>query len=290
MSNHFELDRDQKRHLRFEALRGLGDGRPTARLCGMNLYLHGIGDAADATQPDPDRRRAPDEPGAHADVVVTNPPFGKKSSITIVNEEGEPTARTSPIVRHDFWTTTNKQLNFVQHVKSLLRSTAAPPSSCRTTSSSRAAPARPCAGTCSQECEVHTLLRLPTGIFYAQGVKANVLFFDRKPARRRPVDEDALGLRPPHQQALHAQDQAALRAGRPRRLRRLLPPRRPAERVGGRAASSRSPTTSSLRAIRQTFRSLAGWRCLSWRPVGLRGGCGFCWPAERVVLLAEGRL
>ncbi len=38
------------------------------------------------------------------------------------------------------------------------------------------------------ECDVHTLLRLPTGIFYAQGVKANVLFFDRKPAQRDAVD------------------------------------------------------------------------------------------------------
>jgi type I restriction enzyme M protein len=40
-----------------------------------------------------------------------------------------------------------------------------------------------------QECDVHTLLRLPTGIFYAQGVKANVLFFDRKPASERPWTE-----------------------------------------------------------------------------------------------------
>ena len=59
------------------------------------------------------------------------------------------------------------------------------------------------------ECDVHTLLRLPTGIFYAQGVKANVLFFDRKPGAREAVDEEALGLRPAHQQALHAEDRAA---------------------------------------------------------------------------------
>jgi type I restriction enzyme M protein len=37
-----------------------------------------------------------------------------------------------------------------------------------------------------QECDLHTILRLPTGIFYAQGVKANVLFFDRKPAASGP--------------------------------------------------------------------------------------------------------
>ena len=39
------------------------------------------------------------------------------------------------------------------------------------------------------ECDVHTLLRLPTGVFYAQGVKANVLFFDRKPASETPWTE-----------------------------------------------------------------------------------------------------
>ncbi len=85
------------------------------------------------------------------------------------------------------------------------------------------------------ECDVHTLLRLPTGIFYAQGVKANVLFFDRKPASATAVDEDALGLRPADQHALHAQDQPA-EAGRPRRVRRLLPRRR--------TATSAQPTWS----------------------------------------------
>ena len=55
------------------------------------------------------------------------------------------------------------------------------------------------------ECDVHTLLRLPTGIFYAQGVKANVLFFDRKPAAETAWTRDALDLRPAHQHALHAE-------------------------------------------------------------------------------------
>ena len=65
------------------------------------------------------------------------------------------------------------------------------------------------------ECDLHTILRLPTGIFYAQGVKANVLFFDRKPAAERPVDERAVGLRPAHQHALHAEDRTRC-AARPR--------------------------------------------------------------------------
>ena len=124
LKSHFELDRDQKRHLRFEALRGVEPVPNVARLCGMNLCLHGIG-------PDGGDRHAPpirtddalrDAPGAHADVVVTNPPFGKKSSITIVNEEGDTDRQSLTYNRPDFWTTTsNKQLNFVQHVKSLLK-------------------------------------------------------------------------------------------------------------------------------------------------------------------------
>ena len=159
-----------------------------SRLCAMNLFLHGVG-------PDDDSREPPirtddalrDEPADHFDVVVTNPPFGKKSSITVVNEEGETDRETLTYNRPDFWTTTsNKQLNFVQHVKSLLKI------------HGRAAVVVPDnvlfeggAGETVRkkllhECDVHTLLRLPTGIFYAQGVKANVVFFDRKPGAKEP--------------------------------------------------------------------------------------------------------
>jgi len=121
------------------------------------------------------------------DMVLTNPPFGKKSSITIINEEGEESRETLTVFRDDFWaTTSNKQLNFVQHVVSLLKM------------NGRAAVVVPDnvlfeggAGETIRRklldsCDVHTLLRLPTGVFYAQGVKANVLFFDRKPASETP--------------------------------------------------------------------------------------------------------
>ena len=118
-----DLDRDQKRHLRYEALRGVELVANVARLCGMNLYLHGIGpDGADRREPPittDDASR--DMPRASADIVITNPPFGKKSSITVVNAEGETRRQSLTYNRPDFWTTTsNKQLNFVQHVKSLL--------------------------------------------------------------------------------------------------------------------------------------------------------------------------
>ena len=94
---------------------------------------------------------------------------------------------TLTIVRDDFWaTTSNKQLNFVQHVRSILKI------------DGRAAVVVPDnvlfeggAGELIRrrllhDCDVHTLLRLPTGIFYAQGVKANVLFFDRRVASEKP--------------------------------------------------------------------------------------------------------
>jgi len=118
---------------------------------------------------------------------MTNPPFGKKSSVTVVSEEGDTDRQSLTYNRPDFWTTTsNKQLNFVQHVRSLLKVTG------------RAAVVVPDnvlfeggAGEVVRrklmhECDLHTILRLPTGIFYAQGVKANVIFFDRKPASETP--------------------------------------------------------------------------------------------------------
>ena len=89
----------------------------------MNLFLHGIGPDDDTREPPiatGDSLRA--EPSEHYQVVVTNPPFGKKSSITVVDAEGEAGKETVIYNRPDFWTTTsNKQLNFVQHVRSLLK-------------------------------------------------------------------------------------------------------------------------------------------------------------------------
>jgi type I restriction enzyme M protein len=119
--------------------------------------------------------------------VLTNPPFGRKSSVLTITEEGEQERETLTVVRDDFWaSTSNKQLNFVQHIKTLLKT------------NGRAAVVLPDnvlfeggAGETIrrrllQECDVHTLLRLPTGLFYAQGVKANVLFLDKKPASETP--------------------------------------------------------------------------------------------------------
>jgi type I restriction enzyme M protein len=120
-------------------------------------------------------------------MVLTNPPFGKKSSIAIVGEDGDIEKEDLAYERHDFWTTTkNKQLNFVQHVKSLLkvhgRAAVVVPDNVLFEGGAGEKVRRELL----KECDVHTLLRLPTGIFYAQGVKANVLFFDRKPGANDP--------------------------------------------------------------------------------------------------------
>jgi type I restriction enzyme M protein len=189
ITKHLDLDRDQKRHLHFEALRGIELVPNVARLCAMNLYLHGIGPSATDDHEPPIRTddALRGEPRWHAEVVITNPPFGKKSSITIVNEEGETDRQSLTYNRPDFWTTTsNKQLNFVQHVKSLLavhgRAAVVVPDNVLFEGGAGETVRR----NLLKECDVHTLLRLPTGIFYAQGVKANVLFFDRRPGANEP--------------------------------------------------------------------------------------------------------
>ena len=205
VARHKELDRDAKRHLKYHALRGVDIVESVTRLCAMNLYLHGIGPDDDEIEPPlttDDALR--NEPSHHYHVVMTNPPFGKKSSITVVNEEGDEDRQGLTYNRADFWTTTsNKQLNFLQHVKSLLkmhgRAAIVVPDNVLFEGGAGETVRRKLL----QECEVHTLLRLPTGIFYAQGVKANVLVLRSQACKRDAVDEDLMGVRLPHQQTLH---------------------------------------------------------------------------------------
>jgi len=152
----------------------------TARLCAMNLLLHGIGGDECPVKVGDSLNAKPSET---YDIVMTNPPFGKKSSVTVINEEGEQSKESLVVVRDDFWaSTSNKQLNFLQHVKSLLnihgRAAIVVPDNVLFEGGAGETVRRKLL----HECDVHTLLRLPTGVFYAQGVKANVLFFDRKPA------------------------------------------------------------------------------------------------------------
>jgi type I restriction enzyme M protein len=179
------LDLDQKRHLRDGFVRGWELVPNTARLGIMNLYLHGMGGDRSPITSGIDSLAS--DPGERFSMVLTNPPFGKKSSIAIVTEEGDLEKEDVAYERQDFWTATkNKQLNFLQHVKTLLkingRCAIVVPDNVLFEGGAGEVVRRKLLET----CDVHTLLRLPTGIFYAQGVKANVLFFDNKPAREEP--------------------------------------------------------------------------------------------------------
>ena len=124
-------------------------------------------------------------------MVLTNPPFGKKSSFTIIGADGKNRTDRISYEREDFWaTTSNKQLNFVQHVYSMLkengRAAVVVPDNVLFESGAGEKIRR----ALLQQCDVHTLLRLPTGIWYSPGVKANVLFFDKKPLAKTPATKE----------------------------------------------------------------------------------------------------
>jgi type I restriction enzyme M protein len=178
----FQLDREQRAFLKNSTFRGWEIVKNTYRLCLMNLFLHNIGDI-DGEAPITRNDALLADPGERFDYVLTNPPFGKKSSMTFTNDEGEQETEDLVYNRQDFWATgTNKQLNFVQHIRTLLKA------------NGKAAVVVPdnvlfeggAGETVRQKLlgatDLHTILRLPTGIFYKPGVKANVIFFDNRPA------------------------------------------------------------------------------------------------------------
>ena len=160
-------DREKLSFLRNEALHGNDITSEVVTLASMNLYLHGIGTenspiiCCDSLEKSPEKL---------VDVVLANPPFGTR-----------PSGSTNiSAMRDDLYvTTSNNQLNFMQHIMLLLKS------------GGRAAVVLPDnvlfeggAGESIRkklltEFDLHTILRLPTGIFYANGVKANVLFFTK---------------------------------------------------------------------------------------------------------------
>lgn len=157
-------DKEKREFLRNEALSGTDNTALVVTLASMNLYLHGIGTdrspiiCADSLEKQPEKL---------FDVILANPPFGTRPAGSV------------DIQRDDFITETkNNQLNFLQHIMMSLRN------------GGRAAVVLPDNVLFEGSGEVirrklltdfnlHTILRLPTGIFYAQGVKANVLFFTK---------------------------------------------------------------------------------------------------------------
>jgi type I restriction enzyme M protein len=184
ITNNYQLDKEQKKILKFNAFKGKDIVDAVARLCVMNMYLHGIGGedspigVGDSLIADTSERY---------DMVLTNPPFGKKSSITVFNQDSSKADKETIIYeRQDFWaTTSNKQLNFLQHVKTILKINGKAAIVVPDNVLFEGGAGETVRRKLLDDFDVHTLLRLPTGIFYAQGVKANVLFFDKKPASDR---------------------------------------------------------------------------------------------------------
>lgn len=181
-----KLTPTQRTHLRDSLVAGyeLVDG--TARLAAMNLLLHGIG-AADGASLIEVRDALIADPGRRWSVVLSNPPFGRKSSLTMIGADGREVRDDIEIERQDFVvTTSNKQLNFLQHIMTILdingRAAVVLPDNVLFEGGAGETLRRKLLA----DFELHTMLRLPTGIFYAQGVKANVLFFDKKPASEHP--------------------------------------------------------------------------------------------------------
>lgn len=181
-----KLTEDKDNFLKFDTFHGWEIEKATARLCLMNLYLHGIGDlqktpdiqVSDSLNPQKVNKEVP-----KVKIVLANPPFGKSSSDIPTTDENQ-AKKDGYFLRKDFWvTTSNKQLAFLQHIVAMLEE------------DGRAAVVLPDnvlfeggAGEIIrkkllEETNLHTVLRLPTGIFYAQGVKSNVLFFDKKKHR-----------------------------------------------------------------------------------------------------------
>ena len=184
LTHNSKLDKDQLNFLRYNTFKGWEIVDSTARLCAMNLFLHGIGGEE---SPIVVSDSLASDTGERFDYVLTNPPFGKKSSITIINEEGKTDRETISYERTDFSaTTSNKQLNFVQHIKTILKINGKAAVVIPDNVLFEGGAGETVRKNLLQSCDVHTLLRLPTGVFYAQGVKANVIFFDKKPASEKP--------------------------------------------------------------------------------------------------------
>ena len=165
------MDREKQRILKDETMFGVDNTPLVVTLASMNLYLHGVGTK---NSPIDCRDSLESEPGRAFDVILANPPFGKRPAGSV------------EINREDFYVqTSNNQLNFLQHIMLSL------------SQGGRAAVVLPDnvlfeggAGEVIRkkllsEFDLHTILRLPTGIFYAQGVKANVLFFRKGQSTRQ---------------------------------------------------------------------------------------------------------
>lgn len=184
--DNYDLDKEQKRFLKYNTFFGNEIVANTRRLALMNMFLHNIGDIDSENFISPADSLVADT-GHRVDYVLTNPPFGKKSSMTFTNEEGEQESEDLTYNRQDFWaTTSNKQLNFVQHIRTLLKSDGKAAVVVPDNVLFEGGAGETVRKRLMETTDLHTILRLPTGIFYKPGVKANVIFFDNKPASKDP--------------------------------------------------------------------------------------------------------
>jgi type I restriction enzyme M protein len=181
-SNNSQLDKKQKAFLKRETFYGNEIVANTRRLCLMNMFLHNIGEIDGDTPVSPNDALIADS-GQRFDYVLANPPFGKKSSMSFTNDEGEQKRDDLTYNRQDFWaTTSNKQLNFVQHIRTMLKTTGQAAVVVPDNVLFESGAGETIRRKLLENTDLHTILRLPTGIFYANGVKANVIFFDNREA------------------------------------------------------------------------------------------------------------
>ena len=158
------------------------------RLAAMNLYLHGITGVESIVE---QKDALLGAGGKTYDVILTNPPFGKKQSYRIVRDDGEIESERDDYDRSDFFeTTSNKQLNFLQHIMTVLATDGEAAVVLPDNVLFEGGAGEKIRRRLLHNFDFHTLLRLPTGIFYKQGVKANVLFFDKKPPSEKAATKD----------------------------------------------------------------------------------------------------
>ena len=191
VSTHSEmLNQEQKRFLKHQTFHGNEIVSNTRRQCLMNLYLHNIGDLAGQVLISSKDALTVAAPQTY-DYVLANPPFGKKSSLTITNADGSQHTENLSYNRQDFWTTTsNKQLNFVQHIRTMLKTNGAAAIVVPDNVLFEGGAGEIVRKRLLQATDVHTILRLPTGIFYSPGVKANVVFLQNHEASATPWTKD----------------------------------------------------------------------------------------------------
>ena len=220
------LDRDQKAFLKRDTFHGNEIVAGTRRLCLMNMLLHGIGEmTGDAPVSAADALISP--PSATFDYVLANPPFGKKSSMSFTNAEGEQETDDLTYNRQDFWaTTSNKQLNFVQHIRTMLKTTGRAAVVVPDNVLFEGGAGETVRRKLLQTTDLHTILRLPTGDLLRPGSQGERHLLRQPGGQPGPADTEGLVLRLPHERAPHAQAEAA--DVRPfARIHRVLQPGEP---------------------------------------------------------------